>query len=389
MRVNCVDVFAELGAWGGVDFLDALEATTLDESLLGLGVLGKNLGELSSDVGENIVGGKDEKRFERGQVSAHLDDVLKSLLGLVLKVGRALTLLHHVHGEETCGHISLSQVFGVVGGVTADLTKGPGGGSLDVVLGLVDEGILKRSNTLRHDHSHGEGVVESGDVTESHNTRESGVALRLADVVNGSSSTARVHDELSKLSGLLSDLTNASGGVLAHLHIDVLQAVEDSGEDLSLHNDFSEVDSVLGDLSEALANVALELGVGVGNEGSKVRNGTLVDDGLGQLLGVLGNLGESGSRDALEGELGLLDAENEQANGASIDNGLSEVSVVLGDAGEGKGGGLLDGGVELLKAVDESVEGTRVHDSLREVRRVLSDGAEHVGGSLLVESLKR
>ena len=189
MRVNCVDVFAELAAWGGVDFLNALEATTLDEGLLGLGVLGKNLGELGGDVGEDIVGGKDEKRFERGQVSAHLDDVLESLLGLVLKVGGALTLLHHVHGEETSGHVSLSQVFGVVGGVTANLTKRPSGSSLDVVLGLVDKGVLEGSNTLGHNHSHGERVVESGDVTEGHDTWESGVALRLTDVVNGSSST--------------------------------------------------------------------------------------------------------------------------------------------------------------------------------------------------------
>ena len=80
MRVDCVDVLAQLGAWSGLDLLDLLEATALDESLLCLRVLRKNLGELSSDVGENIVGGDTEEWFQRRQMSAHLDDILKGLL---------------------------------------------------------------------------------------------------------------------------------------------------------------------------------------------------------------------------------------------------------------------------------------------------------------------
>ena len=51
MRVDSIDVLAELAAWSSVDLLDALEATTLDEGLLGFGVLWENLGELGSDVG--------------------------------------------------------------------------------------------------------------------------------------------------------------------------------------------------------------------------------------------------------------------------------------------------------------------------------------------------
>ena len=292
MRINGIDVLAELAAWSSLDLLNSLETTTLDEGLLGLGVLRKDLGELGGDVGEDIVGGKDEKGLQGGKVGAHLDDILEGLLGFVLEVGGALSLLHHVDGEETGGDVGLSQVLGVIRRVTADLTKGPGSGGLDVVLWLVDEGILERSDTLGDDDSHGEGVIEGRNVTEGHDARKTGVALGLTDVVHGGGSTTRVNDELGELGGLLGDLTDASGGILAHLHIDVLQAVEDSGENLSLDDDFGEIDGVLGDLGEALANVALKLGIGVGDEGSKVRNSTLVDDGLGELLSVLGDFGE-------------------------------------------------------------------------------------------------
>ena len=115
MGVNGIDVFAKFGSWGGVDFLNALEATTLDEGLLGFGVLGKHLRELGSDVGEDVVGGANKQRFQRGEMSAHLDDVLQSLLGLVLQVRGTLVLLHHVDGKEAGGDVGLSQVLGVVG----------------------------------------------------------------------------------------------------------------------------------------------------------------------------------------------------------------------------------------------------------------------------------
>mmetsp|Transcript_9509 Transcript_9509/g.11726 ORF Transcript_9509/g.11726 Transcript_9509/m.11726 type:complete len:276 (-) Transcript_9509:538-1365(-) len=275
-------------------------------------------------------------------MGAHLDNVLESLLGFVLEVSGALTFLHHEDGEETGGHVSLSQVLGVLGGVSADLAEGPGGGGLNVILGLVDQRVLQRSDTLGHDNSHGKRVIEGRDVAEGHDAGEAGVSLGLRDVVHGGSGTTGVHDELGKLGGLLGDLADASGGVLAHLDVDVLQAVENAREDLSLDDDLGEVDGVLGDLSEALAHLALELSVRVGDKGGEVGDGTLVNDGLSELLGVLGDLRKSGSGDALEGELGLLDAEDEQADSASVDNGLSEVSVVLGDAGEGQSGGLLD-----------------------------------------------
>ena len=177
MRVDCIDILAKFAAWGGIDFLNTLEATTLDECLLCFGVLGKDLGELGSDIGEDVVGGEDEEWFEGGQVGAHLDDILEGLLGFIFQVGGALTLLHHVDGEETSWHVSLSQVLSVVWGVTADLTKRPGGGSLDVVLWLVDKSILKWGDTLGDDNGHGERIVEGRDVTEGHDTWETSVAL--------------------------------------------------------------------------------------------------------------------------------------------------------------------------------------------------------------------
>ena len=122
MRVDGIDVLAELAAGRSVDLLNTLESTGLDESLLLLGVLGKNLSELSSDVLKDVVGGKDEEGLERRKVSAHLDDVLESLLRLVLEVSRALALLHHEDGKETSGDVSLCEVLGVLRRVTADLT---------------------------------------------------------------------------------------------------------------------------------------------------------------------------------------------------------------------------------------------------------------------------
>ena len=86
VRVNFVNVLAEFASWLGLDLLNFLEATTLHESTLGLQVLGEDLSELSTDVGENIVRSKLEERFEGRDVSAHLDNVFECLLGFVLQV---------------------------------------------------------------------------------------------------------------------------------------------------------------------------------------------------------------------------------------------------------------------------------------------------------------
>jgi hypothetical protein len=171
VRVDLINVLAELGAGFGLDLLDLLETTGLDESALSFELGGEDLGELSANVGQDVVGGQLEEGFKGGDVSAHLDDVLECLLGFVLEVLGGV--LEHVDGEETGGDVSLSEEFAVLGGVSSDLTKSPCGGSLEVILGLVDKSVLKGSNTLGNDNSHGEGVVEGRDVAEGHDTGES------------------------------------------------------------------------------------------------------------------------------------------------------------------------------------------------------------------------
>jgi len=352
--VDLVDVLAELASLLGLDLLNFLETSTLDEGALGFEVLGKDLSELSADVGEDVVRSELEKRLKGRDVGAHLDNVFEGLLGFVLKILRGF--LEHVDGEESGGYVSLSKIFSVFRRVTTDLTERPGSGGLQVVFGLVHEGILERSDTLGNDNGHGEGVIESRDVSESHDTGKSGVALGLTDVVDGGSSTSRVDDKLSELGGLLGDFSDASGGVLSYLHIDILEAVEDSGEDLSFNNDFSEIHGVLSNLGEALADVPLELGIRVRDEGSEVWDSSLVNNSLGELFGMLSDFGESGGTDSLEGELRLLDAEDEETDGTSIDNGLSKLVVVLGNAGESKGSSFLNGGIEFFEAVDEGIK---------------------------------
>jgi len=330
VRVNFVDVLAELASLLGLDFLNFLEATTLDEGALGLQVLGKNLGELSADVGENIVRSKLEKRLEGGDVSAHLDNVFEGLLGLIFQVLGGF--LEHVDSKESGWHISLSKVLGVLGRVTANLSERPGSGSLQMVLRLVHEGILEGSNSLGNDNSHSERVIESRNVSEGHDSRKTGVTLGFTDIVNSGSSTTGVDNEFGELSGLFSDFSDASSSVLSNLNINILEAVEDSGEDLGFNDNFSKIDGVLSDLRKALADVSLELGIGVRDESSKVWDGSLVNDSLGKLFGVLGDFGKSSCADSLKGKLGLLDAEDEETNGSSIDNGLSELVVMLSNA---------------------------------------------------------
>ena len=225
-------------------------------------------------------------------MGAHLDDVLEGFLGLVLEVLGGLG--KHIHGKKTGRNVSFSKELGVIGRVSSDLTKGPGGSSLEVILRLVDEGILKRSDSFGDDDGHGEGVVEGRDISESHDSGKSSVTLGFTDVVNSSGSTTRVNNELGELGGLLGNFSNASSSVLSNLNIHVLEAVENSWEDLSLNDYLSKIDGVLSNLSEALTDVSFKLGIGVGDEGSKIWDCTLVDNGLGELLGVLSNFSKSG-----------------------------------------------------------------------------------------------
>jgi hypothetical protein len=190
--VDLVNVFSEFGAGASFNFLDLGEPTALHEGLLGFEVLGKHLRELATDELQDVVGGQLEERLQRGQVGAHLDDVLQGFLCLLLQIAR--TLREHVDSQESGGYISFSEELGMIGGVSSNLSKTPGSSSLQVVLWFVDQSLLQGSNALGDDDSHGEGVVKGRNVTERHDSWESRVALGLTDVVDGSCSSSRVHD---------------------------------------------------------------------------------------------------------------------------------------------------------------------------------------------------
>jgi len=95
-----------------------------------------------------------------------------------------------------------------------------------------------------------------------------------------------MNDKLGKFGSLFCNFTNASCSILANLDVDILKAVENSGEDFCFNNNFSQVDGVFGNLSKTLANVSLKLSIGVGDECSKIWNGTLINDGLSEFFSV-------------------------------------------------------------------------------------------------------
>ena len=55
---------------------------------------------------------------------------------------------------------------------------------------LVEQRLLKWRDALGNDNGHSKGVIEGRNVAESHDSRKSGIALRLTDVVDGGGSTA-------------------------------------------------------------------------------------------------------------------------------------------------------------------------------------------------------
>ena len=106
-------------------------------------------------------------------------------------------------------------------------------------------------------------------------------------------------NKFCKLSGLFSDFSYASRGVLTHLHIDVFKAVKDLGENFSFNDNFGMVNGVFSDLCKALANVPLKLSVRVGDQGSQVGHGTLVNNSLREFFSVFCDFRESGRGDTL------------------------------------------------------------------------------------------
>lgn len=80
MRVDLINIFTQLAAWLSLDLLDLLESARLHERTLSLELGRKNLCELSTNVGKNVVWSELKKGFKSGNVSAHLDNVLQGLL---------------------------------------------------------------------------------------------------------------------------------------------------------------------------------------------------------------------------------------------------------------------------------------------------------------------
>mmetsp|Transcript_72318 Transcript_72318/g.234944 ORF Transcript_72318/g.234944 Transcript_72318/m.234944 type:complete len:388 (-) Transcript_72318:11-1174(-) len=269
----------------------------------------------------------------------------------------------------------------------ADLTQGPGRGRLQVVLRFVDQCVLQGRDALGHDYGERQRLGEGRDVAEGHDARQPVVAASLRDVVNHGSDAPGIHDQLGEVRCVAGDFADAGGGVFAHKLVDVLQAVQDPGEDLGLDHHLGQVHRVLRDLRQAGADLALELGVVVGDVLREQRHCTGVDDDLRQLRGVLADVAEGRGGDALQGELRFLETEDEQRHCSCIHDGVRELLGVPGDVAQGPSRGLLHRGVELLEAGDQGLERAGVDHGLCQLRRVLRHRAQHEGRRLLVETI--
>ena len=80
----------------------------MNESALCLEVSRKNLSELSANVGEDIVWSELKEGLKSRQVGAHLDDVLKSLLSLILKILREVGGHHNSADAAGSSEVCLS-----------------------------------------------------------------------------------------------------------------------------------------------------------------------------------------------------------------------------------------------------------------------------------------
>ena len=157
---------------------------------------------------------------------------------------------------------------------------------LDVIFRFGNQSLTERHDALGNNDGESECLGEGSNVSDSHDTGELGITLGLTDVVDEGRGPTGVDDELGELGGVLGNLPDAGGRILANKGVIVLEAVENVGEDLGLNDNLCKVDRVLGDLGKASANLALELGIGVDDEGGEVRDGTSIDDSLGELGAV-------------------------------------------------------------------------------------------------------
>lgn len=284
--------------------------------------MGQQLRELPEHVLLHLDGGVTQQGLQSLQVRALRQDRLERALRLGLQVLAGL-LVHHA-GQQVSEHVALGERPGVVRCVAADLAQGPRTGGLDVVLRLRHQRVLQRRDGLGDNHGQREGLGESSDVSDSHDSGQLVVAVSLEDVVHQGRRAAGVDDQLGQLGRVLGDLADAHGSVLAHHGVTVLEAVQDVGEDLGLHHHLGEVNGVLGDVGERAAHLALQLRVGVKDERGQVGHGAGVYHGLGELGGVLADVAHRGGGDALQGDLGLLDAQHQQGNRSGVHHVLRQ-----------------------------------------------------------------
>lgn len=153
-----------------LDFLDLFESALLDEGLLGGRVVGEGLGELVQHVVEDLCGAVFDQGLEGAQVGTHLQDTLQGLLCLLLQVLGTAWLTVKI--KEQSGDVLFSEGFGVIGSVSSHLPQTPGSRS-SYALVLVLKGITERIDALGLNYSHGERLIEGGDISQGDDTRKS------------------------------------------------------------------------------------------------------------------------------------------------------------------------------------------------------------------------
>eukprot|EP00951_Prasinocladus_malaysianus_P001331 scaffold9096_cov25-Prasinocladus_malaysianus.AAC.1 len=148
----------------------------------------------------------------------------------------------HIHTIVTISFRAKDLIFFRLSGrliihCLAHLAEAPGGGAAHVVLGLLLQGPRQGHQPLAGDDGQREGLREGGDVAERHDARQPGVAVRLGDKVDERFDPSVGHHQLGELLGVLGDLADNRGGVLADELVGELEAGQDLWEDLRLdHN---------------------------------------------------------------------------------------------------------------------------------------------------------
>mmetsp|Transcript_23810 Transcript_23810/g.64856 ORF Transcript_23810/g.64856 Transcript_23810/m.64856 type:complete len:372 (+) Transcript_23810:86-1201(+) len=327
-HVDLVDVVMELGADLALHLLDLLKATRLHEGASSVQVIRQDLGKLLHDVLQDV-GWCLQKRLQRRQVGALLDDALQRPLGLCLQVFAGV--LVQVDCQEAAQNICFGQCPRVIWRVAANLTEGPRRSRFQVVLWFVDEGILKWWDALGDHDSQGKSLGEGSNVPKGHDARQAVVAPGLRDVVHHGSHTAGIHNEFCQVGCVPCNLADACGSVLADELVNVLETMQDLREDLCLDDDLCQVHRVLCDLRKGRAHLPLQGCVGVGDVLGEKRDCSSVHDRLRQLWRMLADVAQCRSGDPLERQLRLLEAEHEQWHRPSINDQLGQLLCVPRD----------------------------------------------------------